>query len=218
MEMALCAPTRQSQERFMSTKNTDGNISVLTRQNCAQVFFVYGGKQGMIEGMGPMTFLQRSGLADRNIVFIRDPRANFFESGVSADIPDCEAVLDWHSGYLAENPHITDVYTVGNSFGGWGALFFGYMLAVDKVWAMAPAGAWGRDLLVDLMADSNGKTVYDIYYSHQLELDKIFAESLQHTPGVSLVHVKEHGHLMMSGLMRTGVLPTLFPPFKASAG
>lgn len=202
----------------MINKNTDGNISLLTRQNCAQVFFVYGGKQGMIEGMGPMTFLQKSGLADRNIVFLRDPNANFFEGGVSADIPDVDAVIDWHSAYLAANPHITEVYTIGNSFGGWASLFFGYMLAVDKVWSMAPAGPWGRELLVDLMADSNGKTVYDLYYSHQVESDKVFAESLQHAPGVNLVHVEEHGHLMMSGLMRTGVLPSLFPPFKAAAG
>ncbi|MGQ0611492.1 MAG: hypothetical protein ACT4N9_10365, partial [Paracoccaceae bacterium] len=102
--------------------------------------------------------------------------------------------------------------------GGQGALFFGYMMAVDKVWSMAPAGAWGRDLLVDLMADSNGKTIYDIYYSPQVERDKIFAESLQNAPGVSLVQIEEHGHLIMSELMRTGVLPKLFPPIKAAAG
>lgn len=200
----------------MSTKNHDGNIAVLTRQTCCQVFFVYAGAEGMVEGMGPMTFLQKSGLSDRNIVFVRDPKANFFESGVSAELPDCDSVLDWHSQFLAENPHITEVYAVGNSFGGWSALFFGYMLAADKVWAMAPAGEWGGNLLVDLMKDSNGKTDYDIHYSVKVEKDKAFAEALRGYPGVTLFTIDDFGHFVMTGLLRTGVLPTLFPKFKAA--
>lgn len=206
----------------MSTKTTDnnhnGNIAVLTRKNCCQAFFVYAGARGRMEGMGPMEFLQKGGISDRNIVFIRDPNVNFFHEGVSEEAPNLDAVIDWHRDFLAENPHITETYAVGNSFGGWAAMFFGYMLGMTRVWAMAPAGPWGRDLLVDLMADPNGATTYEIYYSGQIDADREFAEALVDTPDVELVQLDEHGHLMVSGLIQNGQLPTLFPPFRDAEG
>jgi len=201
-----------------TANNHDGNIACLTRKNCCQVFFVYAGARGMMEGMGPMAFLQKGGISDRNIVFVRDPNVNFFHDGVSAELPDLDSVLDWHRTYLAENPHITEVYAVGNSFGGWATMFFGYMLAMTKVWAMAPAGPWGRDLLVDLMDDSNDTTAYDIYYSKDIEADRAFAEAFTGFPDVNLVQIQEHGHLMINGLIKNGQLPTLFPPFRAAEG
>ena len=194
----------------------DGNIACLTRPACSQLFFVYAGAQGMLEGMGPMTFLQKSGISDRNVAFIRDPHACFFDKGVSAEIPTLDALIDWHQAHIAAHPHVTEVYCVGNSFGGWAALFFGYMLAVKKVWALAPGGEWGRTLLMDLMDDSNGVTDYDIHYSHQLAEDKLFAESLRNYPGVRMIHNEEHGHLMIRGLLQNGDLPKLFPPFQAA--
>ncbi|SMY09264.1 hypothetical protein [Flavimaricola marinus] len=196
----------------------NGNIACLTRKNCCQLFFVYGGAHGRMEGMGPMAFLQKSGIADRNIVFVRDPKAKFYHEGVSDELPDLDSVLDWHAQYIEDNPHITEVYTVGNSFGGWASMFFGYMLGVDKVWALAPAGPWGRDLLIDLMKDGNGHTEYDVYYSRDVEEDKIFAESFVGYPNLSLTHIDEHGHMMITGLINTGQLPTMFPPFKAAEG
>jgi len=199
-------------------KNSDGNIVCLNRPNCTQVFFVYAGAHGMVEGMGPMTFLQKSGISDRNIVFLRDPHACFFDRGVSEEIPTLDAVLDWHNDYFAANPHITEVYAVGNSFGGWAALFFGYILGFRKVWSLAPGGPWGLELLKDLMDDSNNVTEYDLYYSCQEPVDEVFAKSLEGYPGVRLVHLEEHGHLMTTGLLESGELPKLFPPFRAARG
>lgn len=201
-------------ETQTSRSNHGGNIACLTRANCCQMFFVYAGGLGMIEGMGPMTFLQQSGLADRNVAFVRDPETCFFENGVSDELPDLDSVLDWHGRHLADNPHVTEVYCLGNSFGGWSALFFGYMLAVKKVWALAPAGAWGCDLLVDLMKDANGVTDYDIYYSNNEAKDLKFARALEHTPGVNLIRKDEHGHMMIRGLLQSGELPRLLPPFR----
>lgn len=191
-----------------------GNISRLTRKNCSQLFFVYGALMGKIEGMTPMSFLQKSGLFDRNVTFVRDPHSVYFDKGVSDQIPTLDAVLDWHKDHLAANPHVKEVYCLGNSFGGWAALFFGYMLGVDKVWALAPAGVWGRKLLVDLMAEGNGTTEYDIHYSGEIKKDRVFAESLDNYPGVRLVRKDEHGHLQMNGLLQSGELPRLLPPFK----
>ena len=195
----------------------DGNIACLTRKNCAQLFFVYAGMHGMIEGMGPMTFLQKSGISDRNIAFVRDPHACFFDKGVSDAIPTLDALIDWHHGHIAANPHVTEVYCVGNSFGGWAALLFGYILAVKKVWALAPGGEWGRKLLVDLMDDANGVTEYDLHYSHQEPEDQRFAESLRNYPGIRLIRQEAHGHLMISGLLQSGALAQLFPPFRPAA-
>lgn len=204
-------------EKTVPQSNHGGNIACLTRENCSQLFFVYAGAQGMVEGMGPMTFLQKSGISDRNVAFVRDPNAAFFDKGVSAELPDLDAVIDWHHAHIAANPQVTEIYCVGNSFGGWAALFFGYMLAAKKVWALGPGGDWGRQLLMDLMDDSNGVTEYDIIYSRKEPEDKLFAESLQGYPGVRLIHLEEHGHLIITGLLQNGELPKLFPPFQAAA-
>ena len=194
-----------------------GNIACLTRKNCSQLFFVYAGLHGMVEGMGPMTFLQKSGIADRNIAFIRDPHACFYDKGVSDEIPTLDALIDWHQAHIAANPHVTEVYCIGNSFGGWAALFFGYMLGVKKVWSLAPGGEWGRTLLMDLMDDENGVTEYDIHYSREEPEDQLFAESLEGYPDIRLIRHEEYGHLMISGLLDSGELPKMLPPFQAAA-
>lgn len=195
-----------------------GNIAVLTRPNCSQLFFIYAGGLGIYEGMGPMEFVQKSGIANRNLVFIRDPELHYFEKGVSEEIPNLDALIDWHLDHLAANPHIEEVYCLGNSFGGWAALLFGYVLGVKKVWAFAPGVVWGRKLLMDLMVEGNGVTEYDIYYSQQPKKDRRFAESLQGYPGVRLVHREEYGHLQINGLISAGEFQTILPEFKAAAG
>lgn len=193
-----------------------GNIVSLSRPNCSQLFFVYAGGLGQVEGMNQMTFLQRSGLLRRNVTFIRDPETKFFDNGVSPDLPDIEAVLDWHIAYAKSLSHVDEVYCLGNSFGGWSAMFFGYMLAVKKVFSLAPAGEWGREMLHALMRDSNGVTEYDIYYANSVERDRIFAETFGDCDKVRLVE-REHGHLMLRGLLNTGELQEILPPFKEAA-
>lgn len=199
------------------SNNHGGNIACLARPNCSQLFFVYAGGLGMVEGMGPMAFLQQSGISDRNVAFVRDPNTHYFSKGVSEELPDLDAVLDWHQSHLDANPHIDEVYCVGNSFGGWSALFFGYMLGVKKVWALAPAGTWGLKLLLDMMDEPNGVTEYDIFYSNEEDRDRRFAEALKDYPGVTLHLRDDHGHMMIRGLMQSGELPTLFPPLKGLA-
>ena len=196
--------------------NHDGNIAVLTRKNCRQMFFVYAGGLGMVEGMGPMDFLRKSGLSDRNVVFVRDPHTRYFQFGVSEELKNLDDVVEWHRAHIEAQTHVDEIYCVGNSFGGWAALLFGHLFAAKKVWALAPAGIWGRDLLVDLMAEHNGTTEYDLYYSPEIEKDRLFAEALEDIPGVNTTQNTDHGHLIIRGMLRTGELPQLFPPFRAS--
>lgn len=201
----------------MSQSNDHGgNIAVLSRENCSQLFFVYAGGLGMVEGMGPMAFLQQSGISDRNVAFVRDPNTHYFSKGVSDDLPDLDAVLDWHQQHIDANPHIDEVYCIGNSFGGWSAMFFGYMLGVKKVWALAPAGTWGLKLLLDLMDDPNGVTEFELFYSENEPRDKRFAEALSGYPGVNLHKRNDYGHMMIRGMMQAGELPQLFPPVQAA--
>ena len=198
--------------------DTGGNIVSLVRPNCSQLFFVYAGGLGMVEGMNQMTFLQSSGLLRRNVTFLRDPETKFFDQGVSPDIPDLESVLDWHKEYIASLPHVTEVYCMGNSFGGWSAMFFGYMLAVERVYALSPAGVWGKEMLRELMEDANGKTEYDLYYSTEIEKDAIFAETFNETPDTRLVVRNGHGHLMLRGLLNSGELQEILPDFHTAEG
>lgn len=193
--------------------DTGGNIVNLVRPNCSQLFFVYAGGLGMVEGMNQMTFLQSSGLSRRNVTLIRDPETKFFDEGVSPEIPDLEAVLDWHKAYIESLPHVTEVYCMGNSFGGWSAMFFGYMLAVQRVYALSPAGVWGKEMLRELMSDGNGTTEFDIYYSTEIEKDATFAQTYEGLPGVRTVIRNGHGHLMLRGLLNSGELQEILPDF-----
>jgi len=196
--------------------DTGGNIVSLTRPNCSQLFFVYAGGLGQVEGMNQMTFLQRSGLLRRNVTFVRDPEVQFFDKGVSPDLPDIESVLDWHLAYAKSLTHVTEVYCIGNSFGGWSAMFFGYMMAVRKVFALAPSGKWGQNMLHGLMMDANGVTEYDIYYSPEVEQDVAFARFFGECPNTRLVE-REHGHLMLRGLLNSGEMHEMLPPFREAA-
>ncbi len=191
-------------------KDTGGNISTLVRPNSAQLFFVYAGGLGQIEGMNQMTFLQRSGLLRRNVVLVRDPNLKFYTEGVSDEISDLDQMIDWHQAYIESLPHVTEVYCMGNSFGGWSALFFGYMLAVRKVVALAPAGPWGLEMLHELMSDPNGVTEYDIFYDTSVEEDVVFAKTFDDIEEATL-HERPHGHLMLRGMLNTGELVEILP-------
>lgn len=206
--------------------DTGGNIVTLQRQECSQLFFVYAGAKGFMEGLDPMAFMRHTGLMKRNVVLVRDVESvltpqgiqvSYFENGISPDLPNLEAVLDWQSAYVKSLPHVSEVYTIGNSFGGWSAMFFGYMLAVTRVFALAPAGVWGRDLLRDLMVDHNGVTQYDIYYSRDIAKDKDFAEAFDGYPNTQLIVRDEHGHQMLNGLLNSGELIDIVPEYRRAA-
>lgn len=203
--------------------DTGGNIVNLQRPDCSQLFFIYAGAAGRMEGLDPMAFLRRTGLMQRNVTLVRDTESvvtpegihvSYYENGVSPDLPDLDSLIDWHKAYIESMPHVTEVYTLGNSFGGWSAMFFGYMLAVTKVFALAPAGPWGCDLLKDLMVDSNGVTDYDLYYSREQEADRIFAETFEGYPQTRLITRDEHGHQMLKGLLNSGELVEILPEYR----
>lgn len=207
--------------------DTGGNIVNLKRPECSQLFFVYAAALSRVmDGeMNQMTFLRRSGLMGRNVTFIRDPDTviedggiytKYYENGLSAELNDMDSVIDWQKAYIESLPYVTEVYAVGNSFGGWSAMFFAYMLAMKKAFALAPAGDWGRDLLKELLKDPNGVSEYDVYYSRDIAEDCEYAESFIGYPSVNLITRDDHGHQMMRVLMETGELAQMMPEYKGS--
>lgn len=207
-----------------------GNIATLARPKCAQLFFVYTGFAGM-PGMPPMTFLAHSGLGRRNIVIIRDPYNVNFVRGVSPDIPDLDALLQWHRTYRNSLEGIRETYCLGNSAGGSAALMFGCALGVKRVFAFAPRlgtrprarrepGQIKVSALVDLLKTGNGVTQYDIFCSPASRGDRTFAEYFAECPGVSIHYIEAaqaargwKGHMIMQTMASTGRLAEIFPDF-----
>lgn len=200
------------------------NIICHLRRDCAQLFYVYSGMAGY-PGMAPMKFLLKSKLIRRNIVMIRDPMNDDYAQGIGPQLPDLEALLDWHESYGRRLRHVRDIYCLGNSSGGYAAIMFGYLLKAKAVWAFAPrsarpvernAQAWSN--LVELLKEGNGVTEYKILYSANDQYDPMLIEEIKHCPGIKTQQIEPHGkdkHQVLKEMADTGELSDLFPKFVA---
>ncbi|WP_372886725.1 hypothetical protein [Shimia sp.] len=190
--------------------------SILSRPHSAQLFFVYPGLRRALNGKNPM-FLLHSGLAERNLAFLRDPLVQFFEGGLDDNYPSFDAVLHWHRRYAASLPQLSEVYCVGNSSGGFSALEMGHHLKVNAVFAFCPRGPGRGPRLRQLLSEWNGRTEFHIHYSPHNQKDTEFAEALADTPHLTL-HPSDpkhnDDHKIMSQMARRGDLAAVFPPQK----
>lgn len=204
----------QSQQYRRQVENPTRGTSILRRPESAQLFFVYPGKRRAIAGVNPM-FLLRAGLGDRNIAFVRDPSARAFEQGIDETLPTFESVVDWHKAHINSLDGLREVYTVGNSGGGYASLMFGHLLGVKAVYAFCPRGPNRGPKLRRLLSEWNGVTEYHVYYSELDYWDKDFAERLSHLPHLAL-HPSDpkhrDDHSIMGQMARRGDLSAVFPP------
>lgn len=198
----------------------------LTRANCAQMFFIYTGRANMVVNF--LDLVQNTGLANRNLVLIRDFYATNYSRGVSPEIPDLESLIDWHEEHLRSHPQVTEIHNIGNSSGGYGAMLFGYLLGAKKVFAFAPRTAQlstadkAKAFLKDLISTGNGVTEYFIHFVPSNKRDRAFAEYYEGSPGVVLCphHHSTPGkpdHAVMGSLMETGEMRGLLPSYVAAA-
>ena len=166
----------------------------MKRANCAQMFFIYPGRNVGLRGRG-VTFLsmiRHGGLGDRNLALVADPYNDNYAKGVSPDIRDVPSLLEWHRTLLREMPHVTEFYHLGDSSGGYGALLFGHLLGARKVWAFVPRTARletadaVKASLRERLSAGNGGTEYVIYYSLANQRDCAFAEYFSKCPGIVL--------------------------------
>lgn len=191
--------------------------AILNRPACSQLFFVYPGMLRALNGMNPL-YLLRSGLGGRNLAFLRDSQGQFFEEGAGEDYPTFESVLDWHRGHIESQPNLNEVYTVGNSSGGFSALEIGHHLKVKAVYAFCPRGPRRLERLRQLLSNWNGVTEFHIYFSTHDYLDTRYAEALSDSPGLEL-HPSDpkhnDDHDIMNQMARRGALHEVFPPLKS---
>jgi hypothetical protein len=198
----------------------------LTRANCAQMFFIYSGHANRVVNF--LKLIERTGLGDRNLAIIRDPYHENYARGVSDDIPDLVSLFEWHKAHLRQLPQVTDVYHIGSSSGGYGALLFGHLLGAKKVWAFGPRTAQlktadaAKALLKELLSDGTGETEYFIHYAATNHQDRAFAEYFAKCPRVVLLPYEEPSgdnwdHNIIQTMMDNGDIGQLFPEFVAAA-
>lgn len=111
---------------------SDG-IATYDRPECAQVFFLFAGLGEMLM-MNPIQFLKETKLSDRNVVLLKDAQGKNYRCGVSESVRSFAELVAWQQAYLAERPHIREVYVAGTSAGGIAALKSGHLLGAHGVW------------------------------------------------------------------------------------
>jgi hypothetical protein len=207
----------------LETAPTRKPIMSLTRANCAQLFFIYTGRAHAV--MNFLDLIQKSGLGNRNIALIRDPYAENYNNGVSPEIPDLESLLDWHDAHLRSHPHVSELYAIGNSSGAYGAILFGHLLGVRKVFVFGPRTARlstadaAKAFLKELISVGNGVTEYFIHFAPSNKRDRAFAEYFEDSPGVVLCPYRASSipgtwdHAVMNRLMDSGEIRALMPPY-----
>jgi hypothetical protein len=198
----------------------------LIRPRCAQLFLMYAGLDAfqpgdLVNGLSLIDFLRASRLGDRNQTWIKDPYLDDYRQGIGGDAPNLAALEAWHRDHLQSLQHIREVYTLGYSSGAYGALYFGHLLGVKKVFAFSPRTAtlWKdkatRARLLERMSTSNGVTQYEIAFATANKRDRLFAEMLAGCPGVTLHPYDECGgtHFLLHYLAEKGLLKSVFPAF-----
>lgn len=136
--------------------------------------------------------IKHAGLGDRNLALVADPYRENYMRGMSPEVSDLPSLLDCHRRLLQELPHVTEVYHLGHSSGGYGALLFGHLLGSKKVWAFAPRTARpetataAKAFLKQQLSAGVGATEHRIYYSPHSPRDCAFADHIAQCPGVVL--------------------------------
>jgi hypothetical protein len=227
-----------AQENRAGARNT---VVVLKRPRCAQMFFIYPGMEVGMRGRR-LTFLEltkQAGIGDRNLALVADPYRENYAKGTGADTPDFASLLGWHKDLLDGLPGIAEVYMLGYSSGGYGALLFGHLLGAAKVWAFVPRTARietadrAKAFLREHLACYNGVTEYVIFYAPANRRDCAFAEQISRCPGIvlspytvpppsaeaaaraSAVEAQMYYHRnLLPEIARSGELRRIMPPFR----
>lgn len=209
-------------------EHPDGALVIREREDSNRLGYVFHGMAGGL-GLQPLTVLRETGLIRTNLVLLKDYNRFFYHAGLNCEITDLEAVIARLLRCREELPHIKDVFCFGMSAGGYAAILFGHYLQVDVVYAFAPAtqinlrdlkkfGGRGdisriteqhRDLAL-LLAKSNGRTSYRIFYCQGCRRDRNYAEHLRDMPGVELHPQPGNTHNVIQAMHENGRLREIF--------
>jgi acyl carrier protein len=200
-------------------RNTHGSKPTVAMVNAKsrRLFFVYAGTQGGVM-MSPLEFLRESGLANQNVVLLRDPSQAWFLKGISDRIGSFAELVAWQSGFREGVTHVESVFCVGSSMGAFAAIVFGHALHAKTVWSFglsrtsvpvlnSEGQAWDLELL---LREWNGVSRYCLFFNESWSRDREAAMRLKDLPGVELWPQKGDGHLVLRYLLEIGALPNVF--------
>ncbi len=169
-----------------------------------------------------------------NKIYLRDAQRQWYHGGVEGVGKDIAGVVDFLRAYTT-HPATRRCVAFGNSGGGYAALLFGHLLAVDEVHAISPqtqldpivralrrqVGMWRPliRLLLNARAEPeyfdlkrlldrqpNGRTRFHIYYSADSRRDRHPALRMRGVPSVELHPYVHSGHNLVAVLKRQGEL------------
>ena len=221
-----------------ANRTAEPGFATLLNPECSQLFYVFTGNAVALQ-MPVRDFLLHTGLANRNAVIFQESSVSkallewrfpphgandFYRYGLTDEVASIEALLGWQRGFMAANPHISEVYALGTSVGAFSAIIFGHQLRVSNVYAFAPEHTVAPDApegdplwdLETLLAKPNGVTKYHIYFNMAVERDRGVAVKLSKCEGVSLFPQAGNTHVVVQTLWKQNKLGDILPKFKGS--
>lgn len=200
-------PVRVPATSLLKVAEPNRDIVFRTKENCAQLFFLFTGLFRNLIGMRPLEFVSQARLINRNLMVLRDPTHSGFQDGLSDAIPDLDSLVDWQREFIDSMHHVTDVYCVGVSAGSLAAMYAGHQLGAKTVWTFGARppptkeqlryrlkegtkpefdirdldyGYIGR--VIDTLSTPNAETEYRLYYVSSNEKDSYVHDLLKVCP------------------------------------
>lgn len=175
----------------------DDSYSIECGEDPSTLLVVFG---GIVGGIGlsipPLEFVRTTSLLRFNRIFVRDMFQLWYHKGLkgyTTNLQETTRFLDAKIGALAPRK----VICVGNSAGGFAAIYFGHQLRVNAVHAFAPQtylGRFKRLLNIDIRWRKQIKQLHRLNTSNKvLNLSNILMEDNKYTN--FFIHVGRHNRL-----------------------
>ncbi|MDT8398889.1 MAG: non-ribosomal peptide synthetase [Pseudomonadales bacterium] len=193
---------------------------VLNRESSELVVSFRGGAFDVMGGVDVQDFIQGTGIGNHNLIMLRDPKKNWYLSGLSDEIKSFNDMICWLIGCRDAIRHIKKTHVVGHSAGAYAALRAAHALKASTVWAFSPVNPRGnsKEAIANYLNDSNGVTTYHVWYGAGNSQDTGVVDSIRGFDGVNLHPVDTREHWVIRELWRRGQIPTLLQPPANGAG
>jgi hypothetical protein len=192
---------------------SSGSVRVGLNSRCAQLFIVFSGRgDGLF--FSPQRFRLFSGIADRNVLMLRDVTRQFYTVGINNDLRSIDALSAWLKGFRAALPEVVEVHCLGSSMGAFAALLYGVLIGATSVVAFGPGRVEYNDVdLTVVLERGSGKTRCQLYFAEENPDDRKVAAALEKLPGMELCPQPGNDHRVLWTMDLAGSLSQVIPPF-----
>jgi hypothetical protein len=115
------------------------NAVLVSRKDSDRVFFVFTGKAQRVGGLGPLEFLDESGLKEANVAFLADPKVTGFLHGCSNEIADLDDLMEWLKSLRTDRfGHCRTAICMGVSSGAPAAMYAAEYLGAQASMTFGP--------------------------------------------------------------------------------